>query len=52
MLIYSGNTRAKHQAIVEEVLEQYIEDGLEANLLKSELYVHKFIFLVRVINSQ
>ena len=52
ILIYSGNTKAKHQAIVEKVLQQCIEHRLVGNWLKREFYLHKTIFLVHVINKQ
>ena len=52
ILIYDGNTEAKHQAIVEKVLQQCIEHGLAVNLLKSEFHVQETIFLGHVINGQ
>ena len=35
ILIYGGDMEAEHQAIVEKVLQQYVEHGLAVNLLKS-----------------
>ena len=52
ILIYGGNTEDEHQAIVEKVLQQCVEDGLAVNLLKSEFHVKETIFLVHVINGQ
>ena len=39
-LIYSGNTRGEHQAMVKKLLQQCIEHGLAVNLLKSDFNVH------------
>ena len=52
ILIYGGNTEAEHQAIVEKVLQQFVEHGLAVNLLKSEFHVKETIFLGHVINGQ
>ena len=52
ILIYGGDTEAEHQAIVEKVLQQCVEDGLTVNLLKSEFHVKETIFLVHIINGQ
>ena len=52
ILIYGGDTEGEHQAIVEKVLQQYVEHGLTVNLLKSEFHVKETIFLWHVINSQ
>ena len=52
ILIYGGDTKAEHQAIVEKVLQQCVEHGLAVNLLKSKFYVKETIFLGNVINSQ
>ena len=52
ILIYGGDTKAEHQAIVEKVLQQCIKHGLAVNLLQSEFHVKETIFLVHVINSQ
>ena len=52
ILLYSGNIEAEHQAIVEEVLQQYIEQELVGNQLKSQFHIHETIFLVHVINGQ
>ena len=51
-LIYGGNTEPEHQAIVEKVLQQFVEHGLAVNLLKCEFHIKEDIFLGRVINSQ
>ena len=50
--IYGGDTKAEHQAIVEKVLQQWVEHGLAGNLLKSEFHVKETIFLEHVINGQ
>ena len=50
--MYCGNTKAKHQAIVEKVPRQCVAQRLAAKLLKSEFYVLEIIFLVHVINAQ
>ena len=52
ILIYSGDTEAEHQAIVEKVLQQCVEHGLAVNLLKSEFHVKETIFLEHLINGQ
>ena len=52
ILIYGGDTKAEHQAIVEKVLQQCVEHGLAVNLLKSEFHVQETIFLGHVINGQ
>ena len=52
ILIYSGNTEAKHQAIVEKVLQQWVKHGLAVNYLKSEFHGKETIFLGHVINVQ
>ena len=52
ILIYGGDTKAEHQAIVEKVLQQCIEHGLLVNVLKSEFHVKETIFLEQVINGQ
>ena len=52
IIIYPGNTKAEHQVIVEEVLQQCVEHGLAASLLKSEFHVPETIFLSHVSNSQ
>ena len=52
ILIYSCNTEAEHQAIVEKVLQQCVEHGLVVNLHKSEFHVKETIFLENLINSQ
>ena len=52
ILIYGGDTKAEHQAIVEKVLQQCAEHGLAVDLLKSEFHVNEIIFLVHVIHSQ
>ena len=52
ILIYNGDTKAEHQAIVEKVLQQCVEHGLAVNLLKSKFHVKETIFLVHVINGQ
>ena len=51
ILIYGSNTEGEHQAIVEKVLQWYVEHRLAVNLLKRELHVHEAIFLVHVING-
>ena len=51
MLICSSDTEAEHQAIVEKVLQQYIEHGLVGNLLKREFHVKETIFLAHIING-
>ena len=51
ILIYGGDTEAVHQAIVEKVLQQYVEHGLAVNLFKSKFHVYKCIFLKYVING-
>ena len=51
ILIYSADTEAEHQAIVEKVLQQCVEHGLEVNLLKSKFHTKETIFLVHVING-
>ena len=51
ILIYGGDTEAKHQAIVDKVLQQCVEHELAVNLLKSEFHVKETIFLGHVINS-
>ena len=51
MLIYSGNTKAEYQAIVEKVLQQSVEHELAVNLLKSMFHVKETIFLGHVING-
>ena len=52
ILIYVGDTKAEHQAVVEKVLQQCIEHGLAVNLLEREFHVRETIFLVHVINGQ
>ena len=52
ILIYSGNTKAEHQTIVERVLQQCVKHELVVNLFKSNFHVHKTIFLEHVINGQ
>ena len=52
IVIYSGNTEAEHQAIVEKVLQQCVKHGLAINLFASEFHVKETIFLVHVINGQ
>ena len=52
ILIYSGNTKAEHQAIVEKVLQHFTQYGLAVNFLKSEFHVHKTIFLKHVMNRK
>ena len=52
ILIYDGNTEAEHQALVEKVLQQYVEHGLPVNLLKSKFHIKETIFLEYVINGQ
>jgi len=39
ILIFGGDTEEEHQAIVEKVLEKYVEHGLAVNLPKSEFHV-------------
>ena len=51
IFICSGNIEAEHQAILEKVLQQYVEYELALNLLKSYFYVHKTIYLAHIINS-
>ena len=50
--MYTGNTEAEHQAIVEKVLQQCVEHRLAVNLLKSKFQVKETIFLEYVINRQ
>ena len=52
ILMHSGNTKAEHQAIVENVLQQLVTHGLAVNFLKSRFHVKETIFLVHVINGQ
>ena len=52
ILIYGGDAKAEHQAIVEKVVQQCVEYGLEVNLFKSEFHVRETIFLEHVINGQ
>ena len=52
MVIYGGNTKAEHQAIVEKVRQQCFKHGLAVNLLKSKFHIYRSIFIVHVINSQ
>ena len=52
ILIHGSDTEAKHQAIVEKVLQQSVEHGLAVHLLKSKFHVKEIIFLVHVINGQ
>ena len=52
ILIYGGDTEAKHQAKVKKILQQSVEHGLAVNLLKSEFHVHETIFLRHVMNGQ
>jgi hypothetical protein len=52
ILIYGGETEAEHQAIVEKVLQQCVDNGLAVNLTKSEFHVHETIFLGHIINGQ
>ena len=52
IFIYGGNTKAKHQAVVEKVLQQCVKHGLAVNLLKSEFYIHRPILLRKVIYRQ
>ena len=52
IIIYSGNTKAKHQSIVEKVLQQCIKYALAVNLFKSKYHVNETIFLSHVINGQ
>ena len=52
ILIYGGDTKAEHQAIVKKVLQQCVEHRLAVNLLKSEFHVKETIFLGHVIKGQ
>ena len=52
ILIYGDNMEAEHQAIVENVQQQYVEHGLVVNHLKSQLNVQETIFLLHVINGR
>ena len=52
ILIYGGNTKAKHQSIVEKVLQQCVEHGLAMNLCKSEFHIHETIFISYINNNQ
>ena len=52
ILICGGDSKAKHQAIVEKVPQQCVEHGLAVNLLKSEFHVKATIILGHVINGQ
>ena len=51
ILIYGGNAKTEHQAIVKKVLQQCVEHRLAVNLLKREFHVHKTIFLEHLING-
>ena len=48
---YGGNSQNEHQAIVQKVLQQYVEYALVVHILKCEFFVHGTIFLVHVING-
>ena len=52
ILTYGGNIQAKHYAIVEKLLQQYVNHGPAVILLKGKFQVHETIFLEYVINSQ
>ena len=52
ILIYGGDAKAEHQAIVEKVVQQCIEHGLAVNVRKSKFHVHETILLVHVINGE
>ena len=52
VVIYAGDIEDVHQAIVQKVLQQYVEHRLPVNLRKSEFHVKETIFLVHVINGQ
>ena len=52
ILIYGGDTKAEHQAIVAKGLQQCVKHELAINLLKSEFHVKGTIFLGHVINGQ
>ena len=49
-LTYGGETAAEHQACVEKILQQCVNNELAVNLTKSELHVHKTIFLGHISN--
>ena len=52
IFIYGGDTEAEHQAIIEKVLQQYVEHGLALNLLKSTFHVKESVFLVHISYGQ
>ena len=52
ILIYGGETEKEHQAIVEKVLQQCVDNGLAVNLAKSEFHVKETMFLGHIINGQ
>src|SRR5207302_4339703 len=49
ILIYRGDTEEEHQAIVEKVLQQCVNNGLAVNLAKSEFHVRETMFLGHII---
>ena len=51
ILIYSCKIETEYQAVVEKVLQQWVEHGLAVSQLKSKLHIHETIFLVHVINA-
>jgi len=52
ILICERETEEEHQALVEKVLEKYVEYELAVNLPKSEFHVEQILFLGHIINGQ
>ena len=51
ILIHGGQTEAKHQKIVQQVLKKCLDHGLAVNLEKSEFHKNEVKFLGHVING-
>ena len=52
ILMYGGNTKAEHPAIVENVIQHCVHYGLAVNLLKSKFNIHETIFQGHVSHGQ
>ena len=51
ILMYSGTTAAEHRVCVVNVLQPYVNHGLEVNPTKSEFHVHETIFIGHMLNG-
>ena len=52
ILIYSSNTEAEHQAVLEKVLQEYVKHVLVDTLFQSKCHIHETMFLMHVIKGQ